>query len=86
MENSIQLIMEAGKIDRDSAEGTVETLAEIGAGALESAELISEKRGIVLRVVDTENQVYYLGFGGLGYLELIRKDSADGEILYAPED
>ena len=30
--------------------------------------------------------VYYLGFGGAGYLEMIRKDSPDGEILYAPID
>lgn len=86
MEQSVQLIMDAGSIDLDSAQGTVETLVDLGASALEAVELVSNKTGIVLRAEDEDGQVYYLGFGGLGYLEIIRRDSADGEIIYAPED
>ena len=83
---SVQLMMDAGSIDLDSAQGTVETLVDLGASALEAVELVSNKTGIVLRAEDEDGQVYYLGFGGLGYLEIIRRDSADGEIIYAPED
>ena len=86
MEKSIKLIMEAGNLDRDSAEGTVDCLTELGVGEIESAELVSNNRGVILRVTDSENQVYYLGYGGLGYLEIVRKDSEDGEIIYAPEE
>ena len=86
MEQSIQLLMDAGSLDRDSAQGTVETLAELGVPPLESAELVSDARGVTLRAVDAEGAVYYLGYGGLGYLEIVRKDSEDGEILYAPEE
>lgn len=85
-QKSVQLIMDAGSIDLDSAQGTVETLVDLGASALEAVELVSNKTGIVLRAEDEDGQVYYLGFGGLGYLEIIRRDSADGEIIYAPED
>ena len=85
-QKSVQLIMDAGSIDLDSAQGTVETLVDLGASALEAVELVSNKTGIVLRAEDEDGQVYYLGFGGLGYLEIIRKDSTNGEIIYAPED
>ena len=63
-----------------------ETLYDVGAERVETAELVSEKQGVVLKATDTEGTVYYLGFGGSGYLEIIRKDSPDGEILYAPID
>lgn len=86
MEQSIQLIMETGGIDRDSAEGTMETLTELGVPSIAKAELVSNHRGVVLQVSDAEDHVYYLGYGGFGYLEIVRRDSADGEILYAPED
>lgn len=86
MKRSVQLIMEAGNIDQDSAEGTVETLLDLGASSLENVELISNTRGIVLCAIDEDGNTYYLGFGGLGYLEVIRKDSEDGEIIYALEE
>ena len=73
-QKSVQLIMDAGSIDLDSAQGTVETLVDLGASALEAVELVSNKTGIVLRAEDEDGQVYYLGFGGLGYLEIIRRD------------
>lgn len=86
MEQSIQLIMEAADIDQDGAQGAVEVLAELGVLELSEAELVSNKRGAIIRVIDSESNAYYLGFGGLGYLEIIRKGSTDGEILYAPEE
>lgn len=86
MEQSIQLIMEAAGIDQDGAQGAVEVLAELGILELSEEELVSNKRCTVIRVIDSEGNAYYLGFGGLGYLEIIRKDSPDGEILYAPEE
>lgn len=86
MDQSVQLIMEAAGIEQDGAQGAAETLAELGVSELCKAELVSAKRGTVIRVVNSEDEVYYLGFGGLGYLEVVRKDSTDGEILYAPEE
>ena len=86
MENSVQLIMEAGDIDQDSAEGTFEILLGLGSSRLKNVMLVSNTRGIVLCAIDEDGNTYYLGFGGLGYLEVIRKDSEDGEIIYALEE
>ncbi len=84
--DGVELIKDAGNLSRDSAQCAVETLYNVGAERVKTAELVSEKQGVVLKATDTEGTVYYLGFGGSGYLEMIRKDSPDGEILYAPID
>ena len=86
METSVRLLMEVGERDRDSAEGSVEVLGELGAAPLQGAEKLEARFGTTLRVTDRNGQVYYLGYGGLGYLEIVRRDAPDGEILYAPED
>ena len=84
MEQSIRLLREAGQLDTDSAQGAMETLVELGIASIKEAELVSNDVGAVLQIVDTEDNMYYLGFGGLGYLEIVRRDSPDGEIIYAP--
>ena len=66
--------------------GSVEVLGELGAAPLQGAEKLEARFGTTLRVTDRNGQVYYLGYGGLGYLEIVRRDAPDGEILYAPED
>ena len=84
--DGVELIKDAGNLSQDSAQGAVETLYDVGAERVETAELVSEKQGVILKATDIEGTVYYLGFGGSGYLEIIRKDSPDGEILYTPID
>ncbi|MBR0208940.1 MAG: hypothetical protein IJQ43_08585 [Oscillospiraceae bacterium] len=86
MEKNVKLLMKAGDLDRDSAEGSVELLGELGVGELKKAEKLESRFGTTLRVTDRDGRVFYLGYGGLGYLEIVRKDAPDGEILYAPED
>ncbi len=86
MEQSVQLIREAGSLDADSAQGTIETLVSLGVGTLQSAELVSNDTGVVLQVQDDKGDTYYLGYGAFGYLEIVRKDSLDGEIIYAPAE
>lgn len=85
-EHAVELIKDAGNLSQDSAQGAVETLYESGAAEVTTAELVSENHGVTLKVTDMNGEVYYLGFGGAGYLEMIRKDSPDGEILYASID
>ena len=86
MDKSVEMIMNAGNLDLDSAQGTVETLAEYGITKIVSVEFVSKHLGVVLKITDGKNDVYYLGYGGNGYLEIVRKDSVDGEIIYAPID
>ena len=86
MEQSVRLIREAGNLAADSAQGSIETLVSLGVGPLESAELVSDNNGVVLQVQDNKGNTYYLGYGSFGYLELVRKDALDGEIIYAPTD
>lgn len=82
--DGVELIKDAGNLRQDSAQGAMETLYESGAAEVTTAELVSENYGVTLKVTDVNGKVYYLGFGGSGYLEIIRKDSENGEILYAP--
>ena len=84
--DGVELIKDAGNLSQDSAQGAVETLYDVGAERVKTAELVSENHGVTLKVTDVNGKVYYLGFGGSGYLEIIRKDSTNGEILYAPID
>ena len=84
--DGVELIKDAGNLRQDSAQGAMETLYESGAAEVTTAELVSENYGVTLKVTDVNGKVYYLGFGGSGYLEIIRKDSENGEILYAPID
>lgn len=84
--DGVELIKDAGNLSQDSAQGAMETLYESGAAEVTTAELVSENYGVTLKVTDVSGKVYYLGFGGSGYLEIIRKDSENGEILYAPID
>ena len=86
MEHAVELMKDAGNLSQDSAQGAMETLYESGAAEVTTAELVSENYGVTLKVTDVNGKVYYLGFGGSGYLEIIRKDSENGEILYAPID
>ena len=85
-EHAVELIKDAENLSQDSAQGAVETLYDVGAEGVETVELVSENHGVTLKVTDVNGKVYYLGFGGAGYLEMIRKDAPDGEILYAPID
>lgn len=82
----IAMIQDAGEIGKSGAQGAVERLHEIGASDVQKASLISKEKGITLKVQDADGSVYYLGFGDLGYLEIIRKDAKDGKILYAVAD
>ncbi len=75
--DGVELIKNAGNLSQDSAQGAVETLYDVGAERVETAELVSEKQGVILKTTDIAGTVYYLGFGGSGYLEIIRKDSPD---------
>ena len=84
MEQSIQLIMSAGNLDLDSAQGAMETLNALGISSIKEAERVPNNSSVVLQIIDTKNNIYYLGFGTFGYLEIVRKDSLDGEIIYAP--
>lgn len=84
MEQSIQLIMSAGNLDLDSAQGAIEALNDLNISSVKEAEQVSNNSGVILKIIDAKNDIYYLGFGSFGYLEIVRKDSPDGEIIYAP--
>ena len=85
-EKSIQLLIKNGNLDSDSAEGTMDTLADLGISSLNKVKKISSRDGVTLRVIDSRGDIYYLGYGEFGYLEIVRKDSKDGKLLYAPID
>lgn len=84
--HAVEIIKRAGNLSQNNAQGAVETLYESGASEVETAELVSENHGVTLKVIDVDEKVYYLGFSNLGYLEMIRKDSENGEILYVAVD
>lgn len=86
LEADVKLLIDETEIDLDCAEGIVERLRKVGASELIEVELLSQKRGYHVRVIDTEKRIYHLGLGRMGYLECIRKDSEDGEILYGALD
>lgn len=53
-----------------------------GASEIKKVEDISENTGIILKVKDVEDNIYFLGFSELCYLEIIRKNLETGESIY----
>ena len=85
-EMEIQLFMKNVGIDEDCAEGIVDELHHVGALVVTEVSLVGNKRGYQVLAKDSAENTYYIGLGGMGYLEYIRKGTADGEFLYAAED
>ena len=83
---SEDLLIKSGGIKSDSAQGTVDTLNELGISDIISVEKLPSERGINLRITDSRGRLFCLGYGKFGYLEIVSKDEPDGEILYAEEE
>lgn len=83
MKNSAVLLQEELHISESRAQGAMETMTQAGVDPdLKKVEPVSKTPGIKALVTDSKGNTYYLSFGGLDFLELIRRDSADGEIIY----
>jgi hypothetical protein len=78
-----KLIIDNIGIDDDCAQGVVDELNRLEIKKLISIQDYSTGgNGYIFSVTDEENHVYFIGLGALGYLEIIREDSLDGDILY----
>ena len=59
MKQSIQLIMSAGALDLDSAQGTMEALNALGISSIKEAERVPNNSSVVLQIIDTKNNIYF---------------------------
>ncbi len=83
MKNSAVLLQKELHISESRAQGVMETMTQAGVDPdLKKVKLVSKTPGIKALATDSKGNTYYLAFGGLDFLELIRRDSADGEIIY----
>lgn len=83
MKNSVDMLQNKLKISEVRAEGALEILTQSGVvSPFKKVKPLDTKRGIQALVTDQTGQNYYLGFDDLGFLELVRKDSAQGEVVY----
>ena len=83
MKNSAVLLQKELHISESRAQGAMETMTQAGVDPdLKKVKLVSKTPSIKALVTDSKGNTYYLAFGGLDFLELIRRDSADGEIIY----
>jgi len=83
MESSAVLLQKELYISESRAHGAMKTMTQAGVDPdLKKVKLVSKTSGIKALVTDSKGNTYYLAFGGLDFLELIRRDSADGEIIY----
>ncbi len=85
MENATYLAAQLG-IEDDCAQGLRDELSRVGAAEIVRVESIVCKHGYQATLTDADDNVYFIALGDLGYLELICRDSPDGEILYAAID
>lgn len=77
-----KLIMDAVGIEEDAALGAAQRLCEIGVGQLVSVEEVSSDDGHTVKVTDEYGRTYFMGLNELGYVDIVRFDSVDGEVLY----
>ena len=85
LDANANLIKEVTGYDDDCCAGAAETLAELKVGELAQMEL-APNRSYTYRAETVDGRVYYLGFGGLGYLELVRADDINGEVVWGVID
>ena len=81
-----KLLTDEGNMDKGSARGTAETLEALGVPPIQSVFRTDGEHGFTLRINDQNGKTYYLGYDEMGYLEIVRRDAEDGEILYAAEE
>lgn len=86
MDAEAKMFQDIVGVSNYASEGTVSTLHDVGCGEIKDVILVSSKRGYTVKVIDEDNNVYFAGLGGLGYVEVIRRDSEDGELVYAAID
>lgn len=79
------IIKTATGYDDDCCAGASETLEELEIGDLESVTLVPEY-SYTYKATTFDGQDYYLEFGEYGYLEVVRSDALDGEVLWAVID
>lgn len=83
MKNSTTLLQKKLGVSESRAQDALETMTQAGISPeLKKVRLLSKSPGITALVTDSRGDAYYLAFGGLDYLELIRRGSAGGEIIY----
>ena len=83
MNNSVDLLCSNLKISEARAKGAVEILMQSGVSSqLKKVKIINNKQGIETIVTDKDGKKYYLSFDEMGFLELVRRDSAQGEIVF----
>lgn len=83
MRNSIDMLCSNLKISEARAKGTMEILVQSGVSPrLEAVKISNDKQGIEAIVTDDNGKDFYLSFDETGFLELVRRDSAQGEIIF----
>lgn len=83
MKNDVDLLCDKLKISEERAKGAIEILMQSGVSSqIKKVKLIDNKQGIEAIVTDKNGNKFYLSFDEMGFLELARKDSAHGEILF----
>lgn len=79
------MIKEAVGIDADRAKGASETLAGLEVGELVSAERLGDDT-YETKVTAADGRCYFLEFSQMGYLQVVRADATDGEVVWAVID
>jgi len=65
-------------------DSTVEKLAELGVGTITSITSIETDRcGWAFQVINDEDRAFHLILSEYGSIELLRKNSFDGEVIFA---
>lgn len=80
--SEIELFQEETGLSFYSARACVSVLHENGCDKIKEISIISDNKGYTVKITDHNENIFFAGIGELGLMDVIRKDSEDGEPVY----
>lgn len=83
---SNEVLQSLNCLSSESITDILDALARLSIKSLKQAQAFPGRSGQTIEVTDDANQKYYIGLSEYGFVEIIRKDSPTGTILFVPID
>jgi hypothetical protein len=82
-EHNKQMVSEYITVEIDEIlDSTISRLSNAGVGIIKDITIDANSGGWNIHLTDEKNQVYYLELDKLGCIEILRKNNAEGEVLF----
>ncbi len=83
---SKEVLTRLDNLSAESISSILDILDNLRVFELLEAKVFPGRAGKTIEVKDISEQKYYIGLSEYGYVEIVRRDSPNGKIVYMPID